>query len=1709
MNILNFLKQQTLRFCYIIFMLCSFASTVMALEVIDMKILSAGSYDYMDYVNSRASEVPLNNFIIKITFDQDVKVDNRAVFDRQAQAGKVFELLLDGAGSDLFTGGASGTLDISDVTNVYEISGTGGAGLVIEVRFLTDLLPNRNYTLSLHSSQIKNGGDTADPYSVAITTASTVSITPGTPANPKFCKNDSITLNPIFLSEASEYTFVRNTNGKLRLQFSDIDFEFAGNISDVLVNVLGDAGTTITNKFISTDKKRLILEYNISDFAGRFATILITGIQVKYVGSGTGSVAASLNIRNDRNTGLGSNTRFFINGLYPGGSSVSLANITAEDAITNTSLNMTGKSITGPSKLCKNSSDTYSYFIPPVTGAKAYYWKVPEPMFKPGANPVNAGFFYVTTTTNTLDLQLKTDATGSGNIAVRAKNNCEEGSYSTNYPVNINDVNVTFNKPTSIGNNTFFDISATSPTGGSVTYSGNGMVGSRFYGTLFSSKVYSLPHTVTITYTFTDVANSGCVVTGTFDINVFDANATVKLNKSAYCTNDASETFKAKNIISVNEKITSGNVKIVRLTPSAAIINPTYVGVSGPDLEFSFNPSALTEGTYEVQAQSKDTLNNNVQLYKAGFTMNPAPNPTIAGSSTTVCANTSSSYNVPSPNPSHTFIWSLSGGGSPLAGSGSSITINWDSDTLQKTYWLRITETNPLTSCDTKDSVQITVQAQPNPKITGDLSVCANSVEVYSVKGGVLANNTYSWEVTGGVIDSKTADNSQITVGWGGSGTGTVKLTQTNDLTNCTNNKTESVILGVLPTPTFKSGSSSACVLKTGEEYEINSVGTNHSVLWQVIGGTIQGGTVLNDTSTTSGPELLKVTIDWGTSSQGRIIVTETNSDSCKGVLPKIVTLNPLPDLRFNGLSPQYCEDDGVVTLAPTANGIKANGGKFIIRDTSDVNATPLREMATDVNTFDPKEIAQTFGNKTFYMTYKYTDAQGCEATSAPSSFRLNSAPEGIKVNISREANSRNVRFEATANGVTPEWTWAWGFANSSSSSQNTTLTLANTSAQSITYSLTVVNDLKCTFIISKVFNIDFSFEGKCLGSATQFKDVTNLGASSISSWSWDFGDGNVSTSQNPAHTYANAGTYYVTLTVKDDFISYSLRKRVDIFPVVKVTPALVYTQDFSGGEAGWISHGTVDSTGIGIDRTSWKLKTPAGFANHIPADKGNAWVTDNRDNVNRVDTNSNYNANEQSYVESPCFEINALDRPMVSFSYWSDTDEGGDGVALFYTINDGDSWHRVGEQDQGIDWYNTKPILGKPGNDFTTDNGDSQGWSGNTQTISNASGWKVARFGLDEVLKRMIDSSVVNRMVRFRVAFGSNSDNSPNVQFDGFAFDDFQVTNRNRLVLMEYFINQSLTNSATFDANTHAYAASKAEAINIHYHTGFSGADEINDLNTKDPSGRAFHYGVRAVPRPTLDGEVRDELIEGAYAGTWVDTAFARRTLLASPFLININQSEASNNILSVSANIQAIQALNRRVVMHIAVIEDTVTTSTGAVYYNAVRKMLPDAAGTFRAQPWAVGDSFVLNKTWDYGANAALTPQRFRVVVFVADYQTNEIYQAAVSNVQVKRQREAASETGNKVATSVANNLPDNDLLVYPNPAATQLNVILQKGEALLTNADWEIVTVSGQVVKKGHWSKGQGQLSVHVGSLASGVYIIKVHTDKATFHRRFEKH
>jgi len=79
------------------------------------------------------------------------------------------------------------------------------------------------------------------------------------------------------------------------------------------------------------------------------------------------------------------------------------------------------------------------------------------------------------------------------------------------------------------------------------------------------------------------------------------------------------------------------------------------------------------------------------------------------------------------------------------------------------------------------------------------------------------------------------------------------------------------------------------------------------------------------------------------------------------------------------------------------------------------------------------------------------------------------------------------------------------------------------------------------------VLRADFSASTACLGSVTNFEDLSLSSGPQITSWSWDFGDGTTSTQINPQHTYDSYGTYNVTLTIGSGVYSDYITKPVTV----------------------------------------------------------------------------------------------------------------------------------------------------------------------------------------------------------------------------------------------------------------------------------------------------------------------------------------------------------------------------------------------------------------------------------------------------------------------------------------------------------------------------------------------------------------------------------
>jgi len=86
----------------------------------------------------------------------------------------------------------------------------------------------------------------------------------------------------------------------------------------------------------------------------------------------------------------------------------------------------------------------------------------------------------------------------------------------------------------------------------------------------------------------------------------------------------------------------------------------------------------------------------------------------------------------------------------------------------------------------------------------------------------------------------------------------------------------------------------------------------------------------------------------------------------------------------------------------------------------------------------------------------------------------------------------------------------------------------------------------------------DFIADTVCFSKSTSFIDNSQSPEETITSWNWDFGDGNTSVVQNPEHLYGVAGTFLVSLTVGSASYSHTITKNV----IVKPAPFAYFNVD-------------------------------------------------------------------------------------------------------------------------------------------------------------------------------------------------------------------------------------------------------------------------------------------------------------------------------------------------------------------------------------------------------------------------------------------------------------------------------------------------------------------------------------------------------------------
>ncbi|MCW5909357.1 MAG: DUF2341 domain-containing protein [Chitinophagales bacterium] len=142
--------------------------------------------------------------------------------------------------------------------------------------------------------------------------------------------------------------------------------------------------------------------------------------------------------------------------------------------------------------------------------------------------------------------------------------------------------------------------------------------------------------------------------------------------------------------------------------------------------------------------------------------------------------------------------------------------------------------------------------------------------------------------------------------------------------------------------------------------------------------------------------------------------------------------------------------------------------------------------------------------------------------------------------------------------GSIVQWNYAFGNGQNAPTA-NPTHTYS--AAGNFNAALVVTSDNGCTdtafqtVVINPLPQISFSGTNVCISNTTMFSNNTSISSGNISSWNWDFGDGNSSTQQNTSNLYAATGTYAVQLTaISDKGCQSSSTVNVLVFELPTVT---------------------------------------------------------------------------------------------------------------------------------------------------------------------------------------------------------------------------------------------------------------------------------------------------------------------------------------------------------------------------------------------------------------------------------------------------------------------------------------------------------------------------------------------------------------------------
>lgn len=413
------------------------------------------------------------------------------------------------------------------------------------------------------------------------------------------------------------------------------------------------------------------------------------------------------------------------------------------------------------------------------------------------------------------------------------------------------------------------------------------------------------------------------------------------------------------------------------------------------------------------------------------------------------------------------------------------------------TYSVSLTVTN-IEGCDSTFIKPVFVYSNPVASYTHD-TVC-EGVGTHFIRS-IISNdpNQYVWNYgDGSLLDTNTSSNFYHT--YATDGAYSVKLLFTN-VNGCSDSVTQTIIVRPSLTALFSPQVDSLCLGDSVTFLNSSSLATKY--FWSFGDGMTDS--VVNPTHSYMSSGLFKITLQ----AESRF--------GCVATFDDTVTVLPNPISTFIA--------DTVCLNNPT-----------LFTDLSSGTNLSWDWNFGDGNTSAIQNPTHVYGiDSSFSAILTVTTPFGCGDSSSKTILVLPIV--SAQFNSSLACVGRVINFTDSSSGTLSAWNWSFGDGNIATI-QNPAHIYAATGSYTIT--LIVSNVSGCYDTISQVIFVNsipvpnFTADTVCIGNNMSFNNLTT-NTQPITSYFWDFGDGNSSVANSPSYTYAVAGTYAVTLTVTNN----------------------------------------------------------------------------------------------------------------------------------------------------------------------------------------------------------------------------------------------------------------------------------------------------------------------------------------------------------------------------------------------------------------------------------------------------------------------------------------------------------------------------------------------------------------------------------------------